>query len=279
MQLVLVTALFLFSRGGSSASLASGISSILVIGKVGVESFLNRHDEKLAKTSLLGKICLAASVLPVFVLTALFKIGSIAITYVWDEPGGILLLLLAVGTPSLLLLLLKVCLPLKVKDLTPASINQGIMAQNLTLHLWPHRLLCKKIRLAMISFDFLLKFSFLAWVIANPEQGSGFELGTRSADVSVYKAWALETSIFILVIGCLALLLNMGQILFQDEYVAKVLSKFPGSCKEEDPDKKLDEADAGTDHTNPQCNDQENMMEKKENDLSDLKNQEHNNDT
>ena len=126
----------------------------------------------------------------------------------------------------------------------------------------------------MISFDFLLKFSFLAWVIANPEQGSGFELGTRSADVSVYKAWALETSIFVLVIGCLALLLNMGQILFQDEYVAKVVSKFPERCKEDDP-----EADAGTDRTNPECNDQENMMEKKEKDFSDLKNQEHNNDT
>ena len=183
-----------------------------------------------------------------------------------------MLLLLAVGTPSLLLLFLKVCIPLK--DLTAASINQGIISQNLTLHLWPHRLLSKEIRLAMATFDFLLKVSFLAWVIANPEQGSGFELGTRLTDVSVYKAWALETSIFVLVIGCLALLLNIGQILFQDEYVAKFVSEFPERCKEEDPD-----ADAGTDRINPECNDQENMMEKKEKDFSDLKNQEHNNDT
>ena len=126
----------------------------------------------------------------------------------------------------------------------------------------------------MATFDFLLKVSFLAWVIANPEQGSGFELGTRLTDVSVYKAWALETSVFVLVIGCLALLLNIGQILFQDEYVTKVLSKFPERCKEEDLDKKLDEADAGTDSTNRDCNDQENMMEKKEKDFSDLKSQE-----
>ena len=69
MQLTLVIILFLFSRGGSAASFLSGISSILVIGKVGVQSFLKRHEEKLAKTSLVGKICLAASVLPLFLLT------------------------------------------------------------------------------------------------------------------------------------------------------------------------------------------------------------------
>ena len=84
MQLTLVAILFLFSREPSPAGLASGISSILVLAKVGVESFLKRHEEKLTRTSLLGKVCLAASLLPVFVLTALFKIGSVAITYVWD---------------------------------------------------------------------------------------------------------------------------------------------------------------------------------------------------
>ena len=109
----------------------SGISSILVIGKVGVESFLKRHEDKLSRTSLLGKICLAASLLPVFVLTALFKIGAIAITYVWDEAVCLLFLLLAIGIPSLLLLVLKAYLPLK--DLTVASISQGVNAQGLIL--------------------------------------------------------------------------------------------------------------------------------------------------
>ena len=38
----------------------------------------------------------------------------------------------------------------------------------------------------------------------------------------------------------LALLLNIFQIHFQDGYVAKVVSMFPGECKEEDADAKLD---------------------------------------
>ena len=203
---------------------------------MGVESFLDRHEDKLTRTSLLGKICLAASLLPVFVLTALFKIGAIAITYVWDETACIIFLLLSIGIPSLLLLVLKAYLPLK--DLTVASISQGTNAQNLILHLWPHRLLSKKIRFAMEVFDFLLKAFFLAWVIANPEEGSGFKFSTRFQLPSVYKEWALETSIFVLVIVPLALLLNIGQIHFQDKYVAKVVSRFPDQdpAKENYPD-------------------------------------------
>ena len=80
----------------------------------------------------------------------------------------------------------------------------------------------------MEGFDFLLKASFLAWVIANPEEGSGFEFSTRfELPSSVYKEWALETSICVLAIGPLAFLLNIGQIHFQDEYVATVVSRFP----------------------------------------------------
>ena len=202
LQLTLVLVLFLFSKEPSSAGLASGISSILVIGKVGVESFLKRHEDKLSRTSLLGKICLAASLLPVFVLTALFKIGAVAITYVWDQTVCLLFLLLAIGIPSLLLLVLKAYLPLK--DLTVASISQGTNAQNLILHLWHHRLLSKKIRFAMEGFDFLLKASFLAWVVANPEEGWGFEYSTKS----IFKDWTYKISICVLVIGPLSLLLN-----------------------------------------------------------------------
>ena len=70
---------------GSSASFLSALSSIVVIGKVGVQNFLNRHEDKLFHASLLGKVCAAASVLPVLLLTALFKIGAAASNHVWDE--------------------------------------------------------------------------------------------------------------------------------------------------------------------------------------------------
>ena len=219
---------------------------------MGVESFLKRHEDKLSRTSLMGKFCLAAWLLPVFVLTALFKIGAVAITYVWDQTVCVIFLLLAIGIPSLLLLVLKAYLPLT--DLTVASISLSAYPI-LTLQDWPHRPLSKKIRFAMEGFDFLLKASFLAWVIANPEEGSGFEFSTRfELPSSVYKEWALETSICVLAIGPLALLLNIGQIHFQDEYVAKVVSRFPDQdpTKESDPDvgnkEGKDDTDVGLDH-------------------------------
>ena len=142
------------------------------------------------------------------------------------------MILLTQGISGLLLLTLKVVLPFKVKDLTVASISQAIHCQGLILHLFPNRSLSKKIRFALAGFDFLLKASFLAWLVANPEEGWGFELSTRS----VFKDWTLETSLCVLVIGPLALLLNIGQIVFQDEYVAKVISRFPdqGPAKEND---------------------------------------------
>ena len=73
----------------------------------------------------MGKFSLPASILPVFVLAALFKLDSFAITYVWDERACLLLILLSNG-PGL-----KVFLPLK--DLTVASISQGVNAQGLIL--------------------------------------------------------------------------------------------------------------------------------------------------
>ena len=50
-----------------------------------------------------------------------------------------------------------------------------------------------------------LKASFLAWVLANLEEGRGFRLSTRS----IFKEW--ETSDCVLVIDLLALLFNIGQ--------------------------------------------------------------------
>ena len=50
----------------SKARKLSAVSSIVVIGKAGwVQNFLNQHNKKLSKASLLGKICVAVSVLPV----------------------------------------------------------------------------------------------------------------------------------------------------------------------------------------------------------------------
>ena len=98
MQLGLVVRIFMSSGVGSSASFLSALSSIVVIGKVGVQNFLNRHEDKLFQASLLGKVCVATSVLPVLLLTALFKIGAAASNHVWDEKTKMLLILIALVT-------------------------------------------------------------------------------------------------------------------------------------------------------------------------------------
>lgn len=166
LQLALVATIFLASGRWTTRSILSGTTSILVIGRVGVQNFFNGQEKELAKASLLGKICVAISVLPVFVLTAFFKIGSFAVVKAWNAAGieEIVLALLALVPPALVLLLLKVRLPLK--DLTAATISQGLVAELVSLHLWRTcEPLGRKIGLAMTSFIFLLLSSFLAWIL------------------------------------------------------------------------------------------------------------------
>ena len=78
LQLILLGSIYLVSGNGSSESRNSAITSLLVIGKVGVQNFFKKHDKELSKASLLGRICIAASISPAFVLVALYKIGSLA---------------------------------------------------------------------------------------------------------------------------------------------------------------------------------------------------------
>ena len=86
-QLLLVSTIFLASGRWTTRSILSGATSILVIGRVGVHNVFNEEKEELAKASLLGKVCIAISVLPVLVLTALFKIGSFSVVMAWNEGG------------------------------------------------------------------------------------------------------------------------------------------------------------------------------------------------
>ena len=127
LQLALVISIYMNSGEITKAGLLSGISSILVIGKVGAQSFLERQEYRLTNTSMTGKSLLAISVLPVFVLTALFNISAIAILNAWDTMlGSLVLIPLALGPPIVIILLLKIYLPLN--HLTVASINQGVVA-------------------------------------------------------------------------------------------------------------------------------------------------------
>ena len=242
LQLALVATIFLASGRWTTRSILSGTTSILVIGRVGVQNFFNGQQEELAKASLLGKICVAISVLPVFVLTALFKIGSFAVVKAWNAAGmeEIVLFLLAFVPPALVLLPLKMRLP-SLKDLTAATVSQGLVAELVSLHLWPCRPLGRKIGLAMTSFILLLLSSFLAWIIKNPDPDWTSRIDTRDeADFNLYKKWAMETSARLQITGILCLVLGwvtfpliVCQVFYQKKYVANILGNHLNKGKED----------------------------------------------
>ena len=137
LQLILLGSIYLVSGNGSSESRNSAITSLLVIGKVGVQNFFKKHDKELSKASLLGRICIAASISPAFVLVALYKIGSLACVATVDTDNYIvvlrsapMLLFLIIPLPALVIFLVK-------KDLTAASIAQGVFSEVVCLHFWP----------------------------------------------------------------------------------------------------------------------------------------------
>ena len=233
-QLCLVASIYFTSGTWTTRSLFSAISSILVIGKVGVESFF-KQDGKLSKASLLGKISVATSVLPVFVLTALFKIGTIAISFAWDRKKGLALTLLAPVPPSFVIFLIKTCV--RLEDLSIAAVSQGIVSELVSLHLWPCRRAGKRIGMGVTIFKLLL-FSFvLAWIIENPEAGRVGQTLSELKDLEVplvtetlYEEWARETatrfkiaSISCFVIGWLTFPVIIGQVFYQDTYIKKLL--------------------------------------------------------
>ena len=235
LQLALVATITISSGKCTWAGIFSGLSSTLVIGKVGVETFLNSY---VSEASLLGKICIAASVFPVFVLTALFKIGSVAIVNAWDVTIGPGLILLALGIPCLLIFVTKSWL--LSTYLTLPSIGQGVIAELLTLHIWPRGRLGEKIGLAITVFNFLLFSSSLAWVIAAPEEGSLINW-TKEASEGIYKEWASESvarlhtsSISCLIIGCPTSLLVICLLIFQNKFVENVVFTYSDKYKQEE---------------------------------------------
>ena len=234
-QLGLLVRIFMSSGIGSSASRLSAVSSIVVIGKVGVQNFLNRHSEKLSRTTVLGKICVAVSVLPVFLLTAVFKIGAGASNHVWNEKTKMVAILIALGLPNLIILFFKMC-NLRRK-LTTANMSQGIIADFLSLHLWPQDRHGKKIGLAMTVFSFLVYASPLPLAISNPQPKTQWTAEYHNAEYNEYESetgnrvWT--ASICFLVIGSLAFVWVICMILFEDEWVAKIVAKFPNHSKAE----------------------------------------------
>ena len=241
LQLALVARIHLSSGVRTSASLLSAFSSILFIGKNGAQNFLLRHEEKLSKASILGKIFIGASVLPVFLLTTIFKIGVCATNRVWNASTEMVAIFLALGLPIFVIFLLKMCNLLK--DLE--HVNQRVISDIMSLHLWPKGNDGKMISLAMTTFTFLLFASPSPFLIGNPTPTTDWMTNTTG-----YNNWASETgsrlqkaSISFLLIGSIAFASAICLILFEDKWVDKIVSKFPKHLEEEEEEEEEEEGE------------------------------------
>ena len=219
LQLILLTMVYLTTWTRSLEIRNSAISSILVIGKIGIHNFFKEHNNELSKASLLGKIYIAASVSPVFVLAAIFKVGSLAIVFITG--GGIDYAFLTCLPPALVIFLAKTCLPLK--NLTVASISQGVVASAVTLHLWPGEQVGKRIVIGMIAYTHFFYSFYLARRV--------IDYNNNSHDNDSYMR---NSAIFCLVIGWASLPFIVCLVLFQEHYVAHVVSRNPKDRDEEE---------------------------------------------
>ena len=216
----------------------SAVSSIVLIGKVGVEDFLARHDEKVSRASTLGKLLVAASVLPVFLLTALFKIGTLGYTMMWKNTLILPTILLGIGLPILVLTFLRNL----TKDFAVTDVGRGVLSEMISFHLWTKNKQGKRIKLAMTVFTFLLFVSPLPFITENPAAETPWTSESNNTE-SEYKQWETElagrlwiASISSLVNGGVVFVLGICLILFEDQWVAGIVSTFPNLSKEEEND-------------------------------------------
>ena len=112
---------------------------------------------------------------PVYILSALFRIFTLAL--ISDREKLLLYpyLALALGLPFILLLMLKMAGWQSLEDLTPGHITLGVLGELTSITLWGEetREASKKLCLAMASYILLLNTIFLSIIYSNPHYGVG----------------------------------------------------------------------------------------------------------
>ena len=84
MQLIFVGLISMCAKKTSVTGLLSMASSLLMVGKAAAETYLTfGNKEELKETSLLKHVTLLATFSPVFILTAVFRIGSFVVITSW----------------------------------------------------------------------------------------------------------------------------------------------------------------------------------------------------
>ena len=237
LQLSLVTRIFLSSGYGTSASALSAVSSLVCLCKVHIQAFLKRHQEELSKASILGKILVAASFLPVFLLSDIYKLGFGAMIHLWSNTIPAVNILVGIGLPLLGFYIIGIL----IKDMKVPNVQRGVLSEMLVFHLWPKTLHGKRIGLVITVFIFLLYGAPLPFIIASPEpQNNQWTIDPKNTD---YNNWMSDTgerpwvsSISFLVIGFFAFVFTILTYLFEDKVVAKIVSRFLKQSKEEEDD-------------------------------------------
>ena len=210
------------------------MSSLLVIGKVGIQDFFKKHDKNLSKASLLGKIYIAISVAPLFVFVALFRVGSFAFAFAEGQSRDILLFL-AILPPALGIFLVKICLPLK--DLSAATISQGVFAEMVSLHSWPTEPMGKVIEWGMGTYSHLLHSFFLTVIIRNDR--TDLFLKDNEIDVDLKNV-----AIFCLAVGWVTFPFIMCLIAYEETLVKYVAAKHPKDREQKNAEKVQEEHEA-----------------------------------
>ena len=164
-QLYLVILSSIISGAPSTATLVSGSSSMMMIGKSSAEAYLTfSRENKLEGTPLIQKIKYLSLYAPVFILTAIFRIGSLAVISAWSRVQLLVLIALSancVGQVVVLAIVLR--RPL-------SDIFRGVLAEVTNISPWANRPSedCRNIQFATTCFYLLLYSGFLGWVIMDP---------------------------------------------------------------------------------------------------------------
>ena len=175
-----------------------------------------------------------------FLLTALFRVGFIAIIFAWNERSAIFWYLLALVPPAVVILLIKTCLLLK--ELKVCAIIQGVLGEVVSLHLWPCGQIGKRIGLGVTLFKLFL-FTFILARIVNHPNGRLASLVMTEPEAwgQVWEEWARGTSsrlriasISSLVIGWISLPLIVGQVFYQEMFITKLADNCLSAQEEEE---------------------------------------------
>ena len=137
-QLVFTILISLWAKEVSPTGLMSMLSSIVMIGKSSAENYLTFGSKNLlGDASLQQQFLLFATTSPVFILTAIFRIGSFSLICSWDYMMATRYLYpISALTVFLFLLFLKARGRNHLKELTLGNIFKSYVNELLTISLW-----------------------------------------------------------------------------------------------------------------------------------------------